>query len=732
MLRIFNFILITSLFIFIGSKASYTSTILMSENFEDKNDLKVSDYDGNWIIEKLDNGNSVYCNKIKNIWTGFNFGEKNWYNYSISFRIKFATSKVGELHTHIRKNRNRQGEYRSHHKKSGDIDLVYVKGADRIRDRIVNGSETRIGDNWANIKLIASGNNIAYFVNGKITASTKDDRLKKGAAMIAVSENSKACVDDIIVTKLEENEYHQEANKENKQKEFKAKALAEKKAEEEAKIRALAEKLAKEEIAKQLKQKEEQKKKVEELAKQKALAEKKAKEEARKKELAKKKAEELAKQKALAEKKAKEEELKQKVLNEKIAKIRDEAQFFVETLKEYVTTDNNKLDILEVSELLENYDNEKQKGWSDATIEKYEALNDYVQKDDGFVTFSSEKKSKQLAAYNEEIRQLREYITTSQANLKEFIAKNLGSKNAKEALKLAKETKSLLKDFEVGQAMTLKNNISTWKAMNGYNEDKKYSFKLLNKKIAEKKQSVIKKVNQNKLADNTKKKNLKSDPLSVPKGKVEASTFCFGFLGEILRDNWIKQMPPLVKTLKRHADRHLLAMGILPSRGITGQIMTAEGIQAVIDIAGKSIEEADIKRGTSLHSLIIQCSSLDTLKSGVKKSNKISSKKNVQKNQKKNKAIKLKSNLSKPNHKDSIFRKADNLNALASKCYLSVPSVRRSTIAGIYSNANKMYYDGVKFIKMKQTDAAINMLRSANMQYENMIRVGRQVGGRSC
>ena len=120
------------------------------------------------------------------------------------------------------------------------------------------------------------------------------------------------------------------------------------------------------------------------------------------------------------------------------------------------------------------------------------------------------------------------------------------------------------------------------------------------------------------------------------------------------------------------------------------------------------------------------------MKSGVKKSNKISSKKNVQQNQKKNKAIKLKSNLSKPNHKDSIFRKADNLNALASKCYLSVPSVHRSTISSIYSNANKMYDDGVKFIKMKQTDAAINMLRSANMQYENMIRVGRQVGGRSC
>ena len=43
-----------------------SDSILMSENFEDKNDLKVSDYDGNWSIEKQDNGNFVYCNKVKN------------------------------------------------------------------------------------------------------------------------------------------------------------------------------------------------------------------------------------------------------------------------------------------------------------------------------------------------------------------------------------------------------------------------------------------------------------------------------------------------------------------------------------------------------------------------------------------------------------------------------------------------------------------------------------------
>ena len=112
MLRIFNFILITFLFIFPGQTISYASSILMSENFEDKNNLKVADYNENWTIEKLDSGNSVYCNKRKNSWTEFNFGEENWNNYSISYKIKFGKGKAGKLETHIRKKKYTNVEYR--------------------------------------------------------------------------------------------------------------------------------------------------------------------------------------------------------------------------------------------------------------------------------------------------------------------------------------------------------------------------------------------------------------------------------------------------------------------------------------------------------------------------------------------------------------------------------------------------------------------------------------------
>ncbi len=274
------------------------------------------------------------------------------------------------------------------------------------------------------------------------------------------------------ISKLEKNSLR--ISKQLKQKEDQAK----KKAEELAKQKAIAAKKAKEDAARRdaLAKKE-----AEELAKQKAIAAKKAKEDAARREaLAKKEAEELAKQRALAAKKAEEEELKKKALNEKVQKIKEESQFTLETLKEYVKT-NNKLDILVVSELLENFKSEKQKGWSSMAVAKYEALREYVQKDRGFVNFSRKKKRKELAAYNKEITQLREYLTNSQNELKAFITKNFGANNVKDALRLAKDTKNILNDFDVNKAISIKNQISTWKAMQGVKEKKIYNFKLIYK-----------------------------------------------------------------------------------------------------------------------------------------------------------------------------------------------------------------------------------------------------------
>ena len=188
-------------------------SILLSEDFEnsDQRDLLTDDRDDTWHVKQDSDGNSTYCNKkvTNDDYATFNLGNENWRDYSISYRMKFATDKGGELETHIRKNSNRQGEYRSViNSVTGNNYLKYVKGkgAERINKKIAFGSRAAIRDKWADIQLIATGNYIEFHVNGKVVSYTKDDRLEKGAAMFAVTSHSEVCIDDIVIKKENKNE----------------------------------------------------------------------------------------------------------------------------------------------------------------------------------------------------------------------------------------------------------------------------------------------------------------------------------------------------------------------------------------------------------------------------------------------------------------------------------------------------------------------------------------------
>ena len=190
--------------ILFGSSAD--GSILLSEDFEnsDQRDLLTDDRDDKWHVKQDIDGNSMYCNKkvTNDDYAGFNLGSENWRDYSISYRMKFTPGRGGELETHIRKNSNRQGEYRSYIDSfRGNTFLKYVKGADRINKKIAYGTRAAIRDKWADIQLIASGNNIECLVNGKVVSYTEDDRLEKGAAMFAVTSHSEVCIDDIVVKK---------------------------------------------------------------------------------------------------------------------------------------------------------------------------------------------------------------------------------------------------------------------------------------------------------------------------------------------------------------------------------------------------------------------------------------------------------------------------------------------------------------------------------------------------
>jgi len=187
--------------IFFGSSADGSS--LLNEDFEnlDQRDLRVSDYRNNWFIKEDKDGNAIYCNKATNDWTEFNFGSQNWSDYSISYKIKLSTKKPGTLETHIRKHSGGGAQYRAINKIQGRAAIEFAHPDERVNQGIASGARATIGDKWSDIQLIASGNSIEYLVNGKVVASTNDDRVKKGAAMIAVSANLEVCIDNIVVKK---------------------------------------------------------------------------------------------------------------------------------------------------------------------------------------------------------------------------------------------------------------------------------------------------------------------------------------------------------------------------------------------------------------------------------------------------------------------------------------------------------------------------------------------------
>jgi len=181
--------------------ASADGSTMFSEDFEnlDERDLRVNDERKKWNIKQDNDGNSIYCNEVTDDWAEFTFGSKDWSDYSISYRMRFSAGKGGELETHIRKTND--GDYRSNINLSGRAKLEFAKSVDRFYESIAGGIASTKADEWSEIQLIASGNNIKYLVDGKVVASAKDNRVKKGAGMIAVTANSEVCIDNIVVNK---------------------------------------------------------------------------------------------------------------------------------------------------------------------------------------------------------------------------------------------------------------------------------------------------------------------------------------------------------------------------------------------------------------------------------------------------------------------------------------------------------------------------------------------------
>jgi hypothetical protein len=179
-----------------GSSAD--GSIMFSEDFEIEGQraIRVDDRDNKWSIKQDKGGNSVYCNKVSDYWTEFNFGSEHWSDYSISYRMRFSAGKKGTAETHIRKTFG--SDYRANIGSFGGVEIYITKNGRPIASGFVS---TTTGE-WLDIQLTASGDDIKYIVDGEVVASAIDDRVKKGSGFFSVSANSEVCIDNIVVNKM--------------------------------------------------------------------------------------------------------------------------------------------------------------------------------------------------------------------------------------------------------------------------------------------------------------------------------------------------------------------------------------------------------------------------------------------------------------------------------------------------------------------------------------------------
>ena len=152
---------------------------------------------GKWYEKQDNKGDLIHCNEASDSWSAFKFGSEDWSDYSISLRMKFSKGNRGSAETQIRINMEQHG-YRASINNSGHAQLAFYPPYYSLDGSIVPIKK----EEWIDIQLIASGNNIKYLIEGQVVAKANDNKRKNGLGAFSASPNSEVCVTDVVVNKI--------------------------------------------------------------------------------------------------------------------------------------------------------------------------------------------------------------------------------------------------------------------------------------------------------------------------------------------------------------------------------------------------------------------------------------------------------------------------------------------------------------------------------------------------
>lgn len=221
----------------------------------------------------------------------------------------------------------------------------------------------------------------------------------------------------------------------------------------------------------------------------------------------------------LAAKKRAEEEKKQKELEKQISRYKNISKVFIEDLKEF-TKKPNKLDIIKVSELLNDFQIYLNSDWNLAKLGKFDALYKYVLNDKQFKSFHNKKIEERNKFIVEVKKDIKTFLKTSTDTLKNFIGENLGSNSAKIALNLVKKISSNLENFNIQNSIKLIEEVNKWKKSNKIKDNNKLSKNVVEYILNFQNSSLTPEIK--KISSNTKVKKVENDISNVSNNKASS------------------------------------------------------------------------------------------------------------------------------------------------------------------------------------------------------------------